>query len=482
MSLVSRFFVPLCAILLFAATAQGSPSQHISDGEIKGDPFADDSLFSTDPGGDSGAAGRTDGSGEYPLDLQLHGYLESRNRLRITDSRVISARQRLWLEGGSGFFAGEDTGASAPLRLFASGAVDVDTAAADLSNDTEPARVYLEEAYLTLDRTWYKVVLGQKIQRIGTGDGINPLDLINPIDYRDPVANGRSDARLPVPLGLFTLNLPLLNTFQEASVDAVVVPLAKVNILNAPGSPWESPGLKELRAADASGLIVLRDQQEPDRFLENAELELRLAATVSGWDLALVGFYGYLDSPVFASRYVAEPDGQERLYVTPVHPSFSAVGINFAKGLERSTIRGELALKPDLPVMLKDTTLPGYERRAVVEGVIGVDRTFGINLYTNLQYFCTYTEHAGELVNRTYSHGLTYEIHDLFLDDDLEAGLRGIISFSGQGETIEAYAQYKLADDWLFEGSLLFFQGDESGAYGQFNNNDSLTLRIRYTF
>ncbi len=38
--------------------------------------------------------------------------------------------------------------------------------------------------------------IGRKIHRWGTGDGVNPLDLINPLDVRDPVAAGNADNRV----------------------------------------------------------------------------------------------------------------------------------------------------------------------------------------------------------------------------------------------------------------------------------------------
>lgn len=445
---------------------------------IMGDPFADDNLFSSDFADDSAEAWA---SGNR-VKLELHGYLESRNRLRTTDSGLISTRQRLWLEGHGGYGAAEAVGAEPPLRVFVSGAVDVDPAAADLSDDHDTARLYLEEAFLTVDRPGWNAVIGRKIHRIGTGDGINPLDLINPIDYRDPFATGRSDARLPVLLGLATINLPVSGSFQEANLDVIVVPLAQVNRLNSPGSAWETPGLQKLKAGHREGTYILEDQKEPDRVFGQAEVAVRLAATLSGWDLSLIGFYGYLDSPVLEREYRSGSGAVQTLHITPVHPDFSAFGFAFAKGLDRSTLRGELAVKPDLPVMTKDNSLPGFSRTTVMEGVLGIDRTFGTNLYANLQYFLTHTSEAEYLISDTWAHGITYDVHDTFLRDDLEAGVRGIVGFTGQGWSFETYAEYQLADDWLFQGSLLFFEGSESGAYGQFDDNDMVTLRVRYSF
>ena len=73
-------------------------------------------------------------------------------------------------------------------------------------------------------------------------------------------------------------------------------------------------------------------------------------------------------------------------------------------------------------------------------------------------------------------------MHDTFLQDDLEVGVRGILGFTGQGRSFETYAEYQLADDWLFQGSLLFFEGPDSGIFGQYDDNDMVTLRVRYSF
>ena len=51
--------------------------------------------------------------------------------------------------------------------------------------------VELNEAYLTIDTERIDLILGKKMMRWGTGDGINPMDLINPRDYRNPTASAR---------------------------------------------------------------------------------------------------------------------------------------------------------------------------------------------------------------------------------------------------------------------------------------------------
>ncbi len=446
------------------------------------DPFADDPVFQTGPE-DAAASGIGQNGARKGLTAGLHGYLESRNQVRTTDGDAISTRQRFWLEAEGGLFQSSSPRNAPSRRFFASAAIDIDPAAADLSDDHKPLRVHPEEVFVTLDTAGIDVALGRKMLRWGTGDGINPLDLINPLDHRDPVASGRADSRVPILLGQSIVRLPTAGAVQEAILETVVIPLARVNELNAPGSAWESRGLKALREADARGLLLLEEPEEPDALFKDAEFGLRLAATFSGWDLALIGFYGYLDAPVLKREIIQNETGDAMPRLTPVHPVFSAFGVNFAKGLSRSTIRGELAVKPDLPVTsAAPDALPGYERRTAVEGVVGIDRTFGANRYANIQYFGTFTHDAGDVVRERYDHGITYEINDLFWRDDLKAGVRGILSFSNQGWTCEPYAEYRIGDDWLLAASLLVFEGPENGRFGQYTANDLLTVRLRYSF
>jgi hypothetical protein len=449
---------------------------------LKGDPFADDPAFLSEP--DNGADKKNPEIVSMRQSrFNLHGYLESRNRIRAENGEAMSTRQRLFLEIDAAYIKNSASGIPAPFRFYGSGVLDIDPAAADISDDNDDVRLYPEEIYLTLDTTDLDVILGRKMLRWGMGDGINPMDLINPPDHRDPFASGRADTRIPVLLCQAVWQLPTLAFFQETSLEGVFIPLARVYQLPAPGSDWESPGIRSLREAHAQGLLVLNGQDKPDAYFRDGEFGLRLAATFSGWDLALIGFYGYVDSPVFERSTVAVSENQKIFHITPIHPAFKAIGINFAKGLERSTFRGELALKPDLPVMLKDSTaVPGYERHCVYECVLGLDRNFGTNLYTNLQYFFTAVNDAQGLAMDSFDHGITYEINDKFFNDDLKAGIRGIASFSGQGWTCEPYVEYKLGDNLLLAVSALFFQGSENGHYGQFTNNDAFTFRIRYSF
>ena len=404
--------------------------------------------------------------------LSISGYLESRNQLRVKDvDEPISLRQRLWLD----CYLGQDW-----IRGFASVYFDYDPAVRDWTDDNDELYyVELNEAYLTVDTERIDFIFGKKMMRWGTGDGINPMDLINPRDYRDPIASARADARLPILLanGIFLLG--------PVTVEGVLIPKSEVNKFPLPDSPWEPKGLKEMRRRAESGEIVLAPKEELDNWFEDAEFAFRISTVRHGFDLALLYYNGYTDDPVYHRDYLT--DGRMRF--TPRYHRYQAYGFNFAKGFERATIRGELALKPGLLFSI-DTDDPSYVEdsdglvtRDLYQGVIGIDRTFFTNLYVNFQFFADIIEdgQARPALKRK-THGITFEISDKFLDDDLTAGFRGMYFTSNDGSACEIFAEYKIGDNWQIAPGYMFFNGPKDSRLGQFDDNDMIYFRLRYSF
>jgi len=390
------------------------------------------------------------------FDFYLGGYIESRNQLRVKEmDEPISIRQRLWLD----CYLGQDW-----IRGFASAYFDYDPAFRDWTDDKDEIYyVELNEAYLTIDTERIDFVLGKKMMRWGTGDGINPIDLINPLDYRDPIASARADGRLPILLadGIFLLG--------PVTMEGVLIPKPEVNKFFLPNSPWEPEGLKNLRRIAESGEIFLVSKKEPDTWFKNAEFASRVSTVWKGFDLALLYYNGYTDDPAYHRDYLA--DGRMRF--TPRYQHYQAYGFNFAKGFERATVRGELAVKPGLLFSI-DSNDPSYEKdinglvaRDLYQGVIGIDRTFFTNLYVNLQFFTDLIEDGQEaLAAKRKTHGITFEISDKFLDDDLTAGFRGMYSTSNEGSACEIFAEYKIGDNWQIAPEYMTFSGPRESRLG----------------
>ena len=125
------------------------------------------------------------------------------------------------------------------------------------------------------------------------------MDLINPRDYRDPIASARADAGLPI---LLADEILLLGPF---TFEGVLIPKAEVNEFALPDSPWEPKGLRNMRRSAESGGIVLAKGEEPNDWFKNSEFAFRVSTMTGGFDLALLYYNGYTDDPVYHRDFSA---------------------------------------------------------------------------------------------------------------------------------------------------------------------------------
>jgi len=53
---------------------------------------------------------------------------------------------------------------------------------------------------------------------------------------------------------------------------------------------------------------------------------------------------------------------------------------------------------------------------------------------------------------------------------------------SNEGAAAEIFAEYKIGDHWQIAPGYMTFSGPEGSRLGQFNDNDMIYLRLRYSF
>lgn len=385
------------------------------------------------------------------------GFLETREQYGLEKGKFFSTRQKAFaeLKASRDFFS-----------LYVSGEAEVDPARSwEEGPDSNVWRVAPKEAYMLFEPPAADIFLGYRIVTWGTGDGVNLLDLFNPDDTRDPAADVRIRAKRPVPMGQV-----VLKAFSPWVLEGIIMPWGQVNKDWPEHSPWTPNYICNLRAGEEQGLYSL----DEDDSVSGAESGLKLSSTLGSWDVALVYFNGFID----ASLFEADPGHGS---IREKHPRMQAYGAMFATGFWSSTFRGELAFKPKLSVM---SASGGIIRSDYLEGVLGLDYTFGENFYVNVQYFCKAAlERRLDLGGMATLQGITFSVSDKFMDDALEAGIKGLAYVEGrQGQSLQIYTNYSFQDHWKAMLSFTFWDGDEQGALGQDNDNDMLSVSLRYSF
>lgn len=469
---------PFALPVLESAAADPEPSLGQSHAAVKSDTTLAGDPFSLPTGegpgtdlSDARNSQNSDSGADAGAQLQslpafsFGGHAESRNQFSLRKADTpISLRQRLHMEGSARW---------ENLSFFGSARAEYDFAARTWNNQPHRAfRASPHEAYLTLDTDHLDIFAGRKIHRWGTGDGINPMDLINPTDTRDPFASGRADNRIPSTL------LSITGHMKGWSLEGVFLPLAPVSDIPRRGNPWNGDVLDSLLKADEDHLVNL-NHDKPKQWFRQPAFGGRLSTHQNGWDLAVLFFSGYTGTPVWHPS----DTGSAIPGYTAKHPHFTAYGANFARGVgAASTIRGEIAFKPEYTMNLSGEFSP--YTGDYWQGVLGWDYDLDGKYYLNFQAFGNVLSNASNghrSKTRTW-HGLAYEVSGKWLRDDLKAGVRGRAYTSEDGAVTEVFAEYSIGDHWKILSGIMFWTGPSSGSMGRFSDNDMIYGTVRYSF
>lgn len=360
-------------------------------------------------------------------DSRFGGYLEYSARYAPKSGKLIQNRGKVFLEADY---------EKERLFFYASAYAYYDSAPEDWQGDTEILRLY--EAYARYNIERLDITAGNMMLRWGTGDGINPMDILNPRDHLNPVAGARTDSRLPATM------VQTVYAGDFFTVEAVFIPFAEVNELPEQGSPWENRSLNELRKN-----VRVESENKPD----GTEGAARIYTTYNGWDAALLYYGGYADEPLLKYR-----NGS----ILPVYERIKAYGFNFAKGLSNGTLRGELAHKEG-----------SFYGSGYTIGVIGFDRNFDSDGYLNIQLF---TDSEGK-----EGRGFTYEASDKYFNGDLKAGFRGT-HYGDDSGGFEVFSEYYYADGFTLKSGIMLIYGKPSTVWGQYSDNDYVYTEFKFSF
>jgi hypothetical protein len=77
---------------------------------------------------------------------------------------------------------------------------------------------------------------------------------------------------------------------------------------------------------------------------------------------------------------------------------------------------------------------------------------------------------------------LAPEVHEKFLDDDLEAGIRGICYTHDRSWAAELFADYLIGDRVTLSPGVTLFGANADTVLGQSRGNDMISLRVRISF
>lgn len=422
----------------------------------------------------------------------------------------------------SATYSGDHTG------LYGEIYFTVDELAA-ITDFTDALSVSPGEIYLSLYYNGVDIKLGRQKISWGSLDGVNPSDVINPVDMSsllNMAANDASSIRIPVE----ALRLDVYPT-SNVNIEYIFVPL-----FTAPGMPSVSDYLPP----ELSGMGVSYSYPSPAMY--NFETGLRTSFYLSAMDFSLSYYYGWDDVPDIAAIGVLQQDiGGGNMFGSPVNLAleFNRVhnfGGDFAVPVGGLDLRGEATF-----TLTGDTTgTDPYVKNPYLYYGLGAGYNFDGGLMLNMQLTQKYVFNYQKVSDYSYvldpadpaswnqsdswyaagyaasfspllsdqrgqlTSSVMLVLEKSYLDDFLSTRLVTLYNFPGNYDDndtethygdfmIKPSVSYELADafDVEFGGNLFFsYKKDDNGdivsdeyrTFGMLDKSDSLYLELKYSF
>jgi hypothetical protein len=290
----------------------------------------------------------------------------------------------------------------------------------------------------------------------GRLDELQPTDVVNPIDVSRFFFEGRSEARLSVPLVHGTVYAG-----PNVSVEGVYVPFfrrGRFDRLDEPSSPFN--------VAPAVPFI----DRAPGRSAANGQGGARVNLTTGRVDWSVTAYRGFRTFGLYSA---AAPFAIDRIY-----PRFTMVGGDFEAVAGAWVVRGEAAAftrdafqAAETPVVLNGRS---FDAGAALDRKAGDYRVSGQLLVHREQY-------------RSFSGGRTdvsliASADRSFARQKYEGRLFGVYDPNNTSGFVRGIATARLRDNVALEGSLGWFSGRGADAIGRFADSDFAYLRLKYFF
>lgn len=320
---------------------------------------------------------------------------------------------------------------------------------------------------------WY-LTLGKQQVVWGKADGLKVLDVVDPQSYREFILEDFDESRIPLwtvnverPLGDWTLQLLWL---PDLTGHAVPDRNATYAFRSPRLVPQPVPGVT----------VRLADPVRPDGSIQNGDAGLRISGFSGGWDLTLNYLYQYDHQAALHQVIGSGPT----ITVTPRYHRTHVLGGSFSRAFGDWVARGEFGYFSDRYFL---TTRPGasdgLDSSGEISYVLGADWSGITDTFISLQFFQSRLSSYRDGISRPeIDTSTTFLMRRHFANETRTAEVLWIANANDGDGVVRPKYSYDLADDIrLWIGADLFY-GPRRGLFGQFDDNDRLSIGVELGF
>ncbi|MEQ8264449.1 AMIN domain-containing protein [Pseudohaliea sp.] len=324
--------------------------------------------------------------------------------------------------------------------------------------DDQEAEVTLREAYLDLPLGDWELRLGRQHVVWGEMVGLFLADVVSAKDTREFYLQEFEAIRLPqwaVRAERFGAN---------SHLELLWVPWPTYDNVGKPGANfYPFPGL------DGPVPDVTPDRDDP----ENHGFGARYSLLVDGWDLS--GFY-YRSTDVAPTLYLPATGPELR------HDRIHQLGATFSKDLRGYVLKGEAVYTAGRAFTSLDPLAElGVEHSDALDYIVGVtlprdDWNFDFQLYGSHRF--------------GHEEGMLYDAHEFGatvlagyqFDERLEAQVLYLAGFNRSDRSFQGWLGWRFAPSWRLRVGVDWFDGEEIGFFGRYDDQDRVYLELKRWF
>jgi len=357
---------------------------------------------------------------------------------------------------------------------------------------TSPFSIDLREAYVDLKGFPLKMMdirLGRQTFNWGSGDQLNPVNNLNPLDMEDIWDFGRyhgSDA------------LKITYYVKDFSFEGIWIPFFRPATL--PKGDWISAFMPEIELPEGMSLNHRYDTLVlPENTIsKNSSYGLKASGRIKTFDLALYYSYIYdaLPSPL---KNVVKLITFTSLDLTTYENFFRQhnAGLSFSTSLFNIGCWGEFSVfMPQEEIIMSTYLYPSttplmdslmLEKKPYFKYLAGIDYTFRTGTYFNLQYLHGFYHERG---NENMNDYFTFQVFQKFFSDKLKiVPLSGAFIIADWEDISNNYAlilnpevTYAPNDNAELGIGYRYINGNGGSTFALVKDKDEFFVKFKYSF
>ena len=332
--------------------------------------------------------------------------------------------------------------------------------------------ISLRQAYFDIYFNKFDLRIGKQQIIWGKADGVFITDVISPRNLSEFILPEFEEIRIGI-------NAVKLNYYKgNSTIEAVWIPTFQPTILPKNNSIWfpkmELPQIPN--SFDYSNATV-------EQKLSESEGALKYSYLGSAIDFELMTAYMWDDNPAMHitphfSPGIPQPDS---LTIKPEYHRLPLVGASFSKSILGAVIRGESAYYFGKNFSTENFGVNGIRERDYIHYLIGYDHNwFDVNV--SFQFIQEYIlDYEDDIRNNEFSNTATFLASKTFINETLELSLFSYFGINNGDALIRPKLSYDISDGFNILFGTNIFIGDE-GNFGQYDDNDMVYVKIKYSF